>query len=410
MHRIAGAAVAWLCCAQAWAQNPPQTLNSDLVVTGAGSFTTLSTTGNAAVGGTLTAISLPTNPMTLGSPPATLNGVADDSAGVQAARNTITSNGRIYVPAGTINLPTPPTRTTGSFAIWDLTAQPTGGFNSFLSGMGSDVVHAINGGEWWYQRATSATANQGTSPILRVDRQTTHSGGTGWALVQINDTWNATSAPGGQMTSFNVNTTLNATSGASPAVGIFQNMVRAAGSATPGYGANFKIVDNNGTSANIAFIGAEWDIVGNDTWPNNQAGLIDMVLNKAIPGGTTFQANFGVRVGNHVSDLTQGGFFVPFLVGNTNVYTASFGGAPTVATGAVMFDASHATFTDTPGVALRLGSNNAIDLSSGVANVTIRYDSTALRTKIAVGGVDKFSVDASGNVRAAGTVTGSTAP
>ena len=478
MRRIIAAMLAVLAPGVAWGQQ------------GTPTFQTLTTTGNAAVGGTLSAISLPTNPMTLGSPPATLNGVADDSAGVQAARNTITTDGRIYVPNGTLNVVTPPTKPAGSFAIWDITAATPSGFNAFNESFGSDVVHAINQGEWWYQRKTSATSGEGVGPMFRIDRKVTHTGGGGWAQVQINDVWDAASAPGGQMTTLNVNTTLNATSGGSPAVGIYQKMIRTASSVTPGFGLNFSIEDQTGANHNFAFIGSEWDIIGNGTWANNQAGVQDVVLKKSQSGGSTFQANFGVRVGNWTADLTQGGYATPFLVGATNIYTAGFSGpASTPAAGVAMFDGSGANYTDTVGIAFRTGPGNAIDFGAagathwlrwsvassfwnfgsgnvgtnwsldangfnsipsaaitgahnnialsvtsttvvgmdlsgatlsgnavrlaanqtialeGTGSVTVRYDSSTTKTKIAVGGVDTFSVDASGNVKAKGTIT-----
>lgn len=68
-----------------------------------------------------------------------------------------------------------------------------------------------------------------------------------------------------------------------------------------------------------------------------------------------------------------------------------------------------------PVAAVRMGAGHIVDfnggvsLSSGPGNYAW-YDSSVSRWKYSIGGVDKFSVDASGNARFAGTVTGSTTP
>jgi hypothetical protein len=59
--------------------------------------------------------------------------------------------------------------------------------------------------------------------------------------------------------------------------------------------------------------------------------------------------------------------------------------------------------------AIWLGSDQHIALNNS-GTITVRWDSSVSRIRIAATGVDIFSIDTSGNVRAAGTITGSTTP
>lgn len=68
-----------------------------------------------------------------------------------------------------------------------------------------------------------------------------------------------------------------------------------------------------------------------------------------------------------------------------------------------------------PVAAVRMTAGQIIDFKGGAALDSapgnyLWYDPGASRWKYTIAGVDKFSIDASGNVRAAGTVTGSTTP
>ena len=334
------------------------------------------------------------NGMPIVPPP--LNGVSDDSANMQAARSQITTGGRIMVPPGKMNIVTPPTRPANSTAIWDIQASNSAGsFNAYQTAFGTDFVHATNGGEWWYQLATSATSGNGTAPIMRLDRNVTHTGGSGWSLFQINDTQTAGSAPGDQMTSMSVLATLNATAATSPYVGFYQYAKRGLGGNTPIYGANFEIEDATGGPQNLAHIGAEWDILGNGTWTSEQAGILDLVLKRsnAFPSGTLFHANFAIRVDNSYGSLAEGGFDHVFYASTTNVYKAAFDGHPTLATGAVFFDASAGIYTDAIPIALRLGANNAIDFSGASTN-RLRYVTGLLNYDVS--GLSRLSITDAG--------------
>jgi hypothetical protein len=68
-----------------------------------------------------------------------------------------------------------------------------------------------------------------------------------------------------------------------------------------------------------------------------------------------------------------------------------------------------------PVAAVRMSSGHIIDFNGGPALNSapgnyLQYRSATSRLYYVVAGVDQWSVDASGNIRARGTVTGSTTP
>ena len=68
-----------------------------------------------------------------------------------------------------------------------------------------------------------------------------------------------------------------------------------------------------------------------------------------------------------------------------------------------------------PVAALRMLHDHIVDFNGGAAldsdaGAYLQYRAATSRLYYVVAGVDKFSIDASGNVRAAGTLTGSTTP
>jgi hypothetical protein len=119
--------------------------------------------------------------------------------------------------------------------------------------------------------------------------------------------------------------------------------------------------------------------------------------------------------GGSVWQLTSSGTAVVAVDtnGNTSLHTVSAQpGSTQVAyavagtAGAVGFDASGATLS---GPALRVAAGQKIALDAGAVH-TLTYDSGTGKLFYAVSGVNKFSIDASGNVKAAGTITASTTP
>ena len=88
---------------------------------------------------------------------AQLDGTTDDMPFFQAARNTTIHGGsRIWVPRGKTVLGSNITIPTGSSTIWDFDAYTQGvgapiDFNFVQQNFGTDIVHALNQGEWWYQ-------------------------------------------------------------------------------------------------------------------------------------------------------------------------------------------------------------------------------------------------------------------
>ena len=285
-------------------------------------------------------------------------------------------------------------------------------FNVFHEQFDTDIVHTTNQGEWWYQRNTSTTFGEGVGPLMRLDRRITHNGGTGWSAIVLNDTWFEGCHPAAQMTGLTINTQLTSSTATSgPSVGLYVHTDKRAGTVSA-WASNIAITDWTGGVSAGSMIGMEMGVSGNGHWTGYLSGGIDFVTNTPTPiasGGAPSQQGFCVRASNFNGDMTIGGWDIPFMFGHTNAYVAAFGGLGNIAAGAVGFDASQMTFSDAVKVAMRVGSGNVIDVT-GNASAYLQYRTATSRLYYVVAGVDQWSVDASGNVRARGTVTGSTIP
>jgi len=137
------------------------------------------------------------------------------------------------------------------------------------------------------------------------------------------------------------------------------------------------------------------------TWPTSAGSVVD--------GGVTWA--YGATINTQISRAIS--------IGTTGL-GSSFGAA--VFTPATYYDAilefSYATLdtaTNPNAAAIRLAPNMPIDFSGGKTLATqnlhtLYFDAASSKLFYAVGGVAKWSVDASGNMRCAGTVTGSVTP
>ena len=341
-----------------------------------------------------------------------------DTAAFQAARNVpVHGGGRIRVPAGKLAIGNiiPPA---ASSVIWELDAYTGAGassdFNLYREQFDTDIVHTTNQGEWWYQRNTSPTFGEGVGPMMRIDRRITHNGGTGWSAIVLNDTWFEGCHPATQMTGLTINTQLSSSTATSgPSVGLYVTSNKHAGTVSA-WASNIAITDWTGGVSAGAMIGMEMGISGNGHWAGYLSGGIDFVTNTPTPiasGGALSQQGFCVRASNFNADMTIGGWDIPFMLGRTNAYVAAFGGLGNIAAGAVGFDASQMTFSDPVGIGVRVGFGHALDMGdNGLAYLQLRARAGGSALYYVVGGVDMWSVDQAGNVRARGTVTGSTTP
>jgi len=137
------------------------------------------------------------------------------------------------------------------------------------------------------------------------------------------------------------------------------------------------------------------------TWPTSAGSVVN--------GGVTWA--YGTTIATEISRAIS--------IGTTGL-GSSFGAA--VFTPATYYDAilefSYATLdtaTNPNAAAIRLAPNMPIDFSGGKTLATqnlhtLYFDAASSKLFYAVGGVAKWSVDASGNMRCAGTVTGSVTP
>jgi hypothetical protein len=137
--------------------------------------------------------------------------------------------------------------------------------------------------------------------------------------------------------------------------------------------------------------GQIWDFSGTSTnylWLN--------------PSGPTLQYVAG---GNTLLTMTGAGQLGTVTV-TASPTSTEVGYSVLGTTGAVGFDTSAATLS---AAAIRLAAGQTIALDVGAAH-TLRYDSGTGKLFYAVSGTNVFSVDASGNMRCAGTVTPSVTP
>ena len=221
-------------------------------------------------------------------------------------------------------------------------------------------------------------------------------------MIAINDTWFEGSHPGNQMTGMIINTQINSTTAVTgPSVGLYVTGNRHAGTLGV-YGSNISATDWTGDVNIGALIGMELGLAGNGKYFTNRAGNLDLVLNSSVAptsGGPAFQAGFAVRATNFGGDMTRGGYDHPFYFHHTNAYIAAFGGSGNIATGASGFDASLMTYDDTPGIAFRVGGENAIDFGNA-GKLLLQFTAVgAPRLRFVINDVEVLSLTEDGHLR-----------
>ena len=135
------------------------------------------------------------------------------------------------------------------------------------------------------------------------------------------------------------------------------------------------------------------------TWPTSTGTVTDGSVTWKY--GTTIAAQMSRAIGI----ATRPGDDLSYAAGvsvDANIYDAAI-------------ELSGCTMVGASAAGIRLAANMPIDFSgnltaAGQNQHTLKYDSAAGKLFYAVAGVNKWSVDASGNMRCAGTVTGSVTP
>jgi hypothetical protein len=253
---------------------------------------------------------------------------------------------------------------------------------------------------------------------LQVGRTVTHTTGTMSAInaaLRVETTITEPLFPG-QEHGIISRTISNATAENSAVVGGTFQGIRNAGAKSWVWGATLTAWDKNYANSSVgvkAVIGVEVNV---------QATDLDDGLNANTWGGTGIRKMIqltpymtGDVVPKRASEISSGIWFAPGEDNEFWTFGQAIGMRPGLQTYSV-FDARGAVAPPgyaNPVAAVRMEASQIIDFNGGpelnsAAGNYLQYRSGKLY--YVVGGVDKLSIDASGNVRAAGTVTGSVAP
>lgn len=340
---------------------------------------------------------------------ATLDGVAFDNTPFNNARIAAGDHSMISVPAGGWRVNATPTGGSTGPVLWKLSGNCFTTGTTPVAGLGTDTVESFVAGSRYVGR-TGTVADM--SPVFRLDSTTNHSGGTSGNVIptlKVNSTIPANASALNNYVWGITSLLTSAATGPGQHMAVSGQSTRITGGTSMILGGNFYATDTTGSasSATGALVGAELDCnadglddggIGSGTVPNGQGirvGL-DISLSRVGVSGSPALAHvgWGVRVGGGNGDQTaiqvERAFAAVGLTGKAG-FTTEFA---VMATGANAFR-------------MAAGQTFALD-AAGVH--TLSYDTASGKMFYAVSGVNKFSVDASGNARFAGTVTGSVTP
>jgi len=258
----------------------------------------------------------------------------------------------------------------------------------------------------------SGTTSGSDFAVVNVQRTTNHAGGAGGSVATSlrvgttigagvsNQEWALLSAA-----------TTSSTAGGAAVGGDFQG-IRTATSSAPIWGGIFNAIDQTGAASSSvlgAILAGEIDI---------RASGADDGGNGATFGGLGLRKGLQFNIVRHSEsvdlEVSHGAWFstqepthstylstIGFAIGTQTYQALDTRGAVAPASGIM--------------AAVRMDHDQIIDFNGGPALKSeagnyLQYRAATSRLYYVVAGVDKFSIDASGNVRAAGTLTGSTTP
>ena len=401
---------------------------------GAGNYLQYTTTGTARLrymagasevwsvsdNGGLSSPSLPTNLLFYG---AVMNGTTSDQTPLTNAFVATPALGVIRIPSGNIN--------PGAFAptskpmLWQCAGTYTGSGTLTLGTIGNGVVETMYGTWSKYFNRGSSVGITSLGPVVRIDSTINHAGGTagGVEALQVNAFTTAASTAAAFPFGISGRLTMSSTQVNGPAgVGVFGSAVRSlgAGNASP-FGANFLTDDQTGLSSvnGGSAVGTEVDLkanklddgtladgfqFGSGTYPGSQRAVLTVQYGRSDRSDNTpMEVAKILQLG--LFSATVDGAYCSAKLGINLQGTISFAGLSFL----------HATIN--PGAqAIALAADQSISWTADATNVVptnwsrLQYRAATQRLYYSVNGVDMWSVDASGNVRAKGTVTGSTTP
>ena len=393
---------------------------------------------------------------------AKLDGTTSDTAAIQAAYAAAPANGSIVLPSGGWSAPGLALTRTGN-VLWHLDGNAFGTSTTPVQYIGDgDVVESFYGRKAFSKQVINSS-NIFATVEVDLDNKTPAGAGGVAAALRVG----AQSYPTAGAFTWALNTVLHsgATGGANNQdVAIASTVVRTGACATWQYFG--QTIDSTGLPPNSvsAIVGTEQDIscngpeVATTAWApsSGQRTIANYVFSAYSP--PVWQAAHVYAVGASIQPTTSNGFTYvctvagtsgatqptwPTSTGTVTDGTVTWQYGTTIATqisraigmstaantqlGAGIFasgtyydaviEMSGATLVDggAKDAGIRLAADMPIDFSGNLSDATqnqhtLRYRSSTGRFYYTVGGVDMWSVDASGNVRARGTVTGSTTP
>ena len=347
-----------------------------------------------------------------------LDGTTDNTSVLKAARVATQRNGSVFLPSGRIHGPIDTTAGPTTAVLWKLDGTTFSDGTTPITQIGApgDTLESYyNGYKFFAKRANPVGA---AAPVVRMD-----------LLQNLTGTFSG----GGIAMTLNVNATQNL-GDTSLVYPIAVTCTSHADNTSGGMAGIQSTVEKTAGGQCWAIQAVAKDTTGLPSL-NNGRGLLGIELgvrasnvDNAVNGNAW--GNMGTRIGFHLSMTRNVGdadiesefsyaFWVSGDPDGTQGYINSVYGVDNKVHTYQVFDARAATapfnYGTNPVAALRMAANQVVDFNGGpalnsAAGAYLQYRTATGRLYYVVAGVDQWSIDASGNVRARGTVTGSTTP
>ena len=327
---------------------------------------------------------------------AKLDGTTSDNAAFQAALNATPDDGAIVVPRGGWNVGAL-TRASGN-VLWKLDGNRfgTGTTPVQYAGVSGDVTETFTSGrKAFYGQATT------TTPFAVAEVALNFNNPSGIAAVSSGLYVTAAAAANSGSTfvwAVNANCTSNSNGPNQNIAGAFTTRKNGT---SPCFALFAQGVDQTGLPSSTGgnYVTCEMDLFANQLDDLAAGGrmILNLVYNKANTGNSAnpMSIHTGLGIGPQTGS------------GGSNISCDRL-----IALSGTYNQSAIDTRNGTQGAganAIWLGDNQTIALDTAGSH-TIQWRTATSRWYFSVGGVDMWSVDASGNVRARGTVTGSTTP